>query len=336
MSGACSNSWPPYGCEWSIGYLWHSMSLLRRLDLILLALMLAYVVVVFVRVSYSFRIARQTREFETDERSLRKLLADLGIHVANLKSIASIAPYLGLVGTCIGIFDGFRGVGTQAESGLAAIILTGVVPIALITTIGGLLVAIPATWSYNALCTCLDLLECETSRDTPVRRRRHSRFAQKFPLAARSSTIAFPLIATPTLAILVGLVFMEYASHKTPTGLGVELAPARCEFDGDDRPIVLRVANSRELSINGERADWKTLSEHLSRIYALGKYPVLYLLVEDDVPFQAVADAIDVIDNVPLDSSDSRGIRVRLVTPATMKMRCLEPVAIRSVRHVQK
>jgi hypothetical protein len=54
-----------YGYEWSFRYLRHSMNLLQRLDIIVLALVLAHIVVVVTRVSYSFRIARRAEAIDT-------------------------------------------------------------------------------------------------------------------------------------------------------------------------------------------------------------------------------------------------------------------------------
>jgi MotA/TolQ/ExbB proton channel family len=76
-----------------------------------------------------------------------------------------------------------------ADSALAAVIASGTVTVAFITTAAGLLVAIPATWSYNYLRTRIDLLEIEISSDVPVRTSRHFRFIQKFPLAALFSRL---------------------------------------------------------------------------------------------------------------------------------------------------
>jgi len=339
MPEACLDSWQPYGCEWSVGYLWRSMSWPRRLDLIVLALMLAYVVLVFIGVSYRCRAVRRASAIDADGRTPRRLLADLNAQVRNLKSIAYVAPYLGLAGTCIGIFDGLRGVGIVAESALRALILAGVVPIALATAVAGLLVAIPATWSYNSLRTRLDLLECAISGDKSERMSRSFRFAQKFPLAARYSIIPFPLIVAPCLAILAGVVFMEYASYKTPTGLGIELAPPRCQLDGDDRLIVLRVTDGGNIFLNEEREDWNGMARRLSRIYSGRKYRTLYLVAENDVSFQTVADTIDIVESALVDGgTESLDIKVQLITPGAKDAQapCLEPVVARSLRHVRR
>lgn len=82
--------------------------------------------------------------------------------MGTLKSIAVVAPYLGLLGTCSGIVTGFRGIGIVADSALAAVMASGAVTVAFITTAAGLLVAIPATWSYNYLRTRMDLLQLKS------------------------------------------------------------------------------------------------------------------------------------------------------------------------------
>ena len=85
MRGVCLNSWQPDGCEWTVGYLWRWMNWVVRLDVIVLALMLAHIVVVVARVSYSYRLARRVEAIDTASRAFqrgrRKLVADLSIKV---------------------------------------------------------------------------------------------------------------------------------------------------------------------------------------------------------------------------------------------------------------
>jgi hypothetical protein len=75
MNGVCLNSWQPGGCEWSVGYLWRWMNGIVRLDVIVLALMLAGVAVVVTRISYRNLVARL--DIQIDTTSKRKLAAVL-------------------------------------------------------------------------------------------------------------------------------------------------------------------------------------------------------------------------------------------------------------------
>jgi biopolymer transport protein ExbB len=76
-----------------------------------------------------------------------------------IKIIASIAPLLGLLGTVIGILSAFRVI---AQDGLSnPSLFAGGISMALITTVGGLIVAIPHYIGYNYLVGVLDDLEIE-------------------------------------------------------------------------------------------------------------------------------------------------------------------------------
>ncbi len=99
MNGVCLNSWQTHGCEWSVGYVWRWMNWILRLDVIVLALMLAYVLVVVTRVAYLHYLAR--REMGIDNANGKNLIAVLRTGAVSLKSIALAAPYVGLAGTCV-------------------------------------------------------------------------------------------------------------------------------------------------------------------------------------------------------------------------------------------
>jgi biopolymer transport protein ExbD len=337
MSGVCPNSGTTYGCEWSIGYLWRWTNWLGRLDVIVLVLMLAYVVVVVIHVSWRYHIARRERETDTDspafQRTRRKLAADLSVKVGNIKSIASIAPYLGLAGTCIGLLSVFRGF--DMEKHAALVMLTTYAVASLITTATGLLVAVPAVWSYNYLRVRLDLLESEISRISQLKSQSFP-VAEKLPLTARFSKLPFAVIAAPGLAIIV-LVWMPFFSPREATGFSVELASAGSKSDLADRLIVLRISDAGKLFLNHDEQDWNSLAGRLSEIYGMRVHRTLYLLAGDEVPFQTVADAIDIVGNVSVPGrSNSLGITVRLITPRAVSAECLEPIATGSIQHASR
>ncbi len=70
-----------------------------------------------------------------------------------LATIGSIATYIGLFGTTMGIIDAFHGLGTAGAATLRAV-APGVSE-ALITTAAGLLVAVPAVVGYNQFASRL-------------------------------------------------------------------------------------------------------------------------------------------------------------------------------------
>ncbi len=68
-----------------------------------------------------------------------------------LASVGSVAPFVGLLGTVVGIIDAFQGIAKEGSGGLGAVSL-GIAE-ALVVTALGLLVAIPAVLAFNYLTT---------------------------------------------------------------------------------------------------------------------------------------------------------------------------------------
>jgi biopolymer transport protein ExbD len=181
------------------------------------------------------------------------------------------------------------------------------------------------------------------SHEAPTNRRPF-RLAQTLPLKKRFSSLPpFALIAAPALASVV-VMFMAFEPYESPTGLDVGIASDRCELEGDDRPIVLRITDAGELFINQTQEGWNSLAGRLSEIYRTRVHRTLYLHADDGVPFQTVTDAVDIVENTPvtvgpqtgLMGTDKLDITVRLVTPRVMNARCVEPVVTGSRRHVSK
>lgn len=77
-------------------------------------------------------------------------------HLTLIASVASNAPYVGLLGTVLGILVTFHDLSQQAQLSAAAVMLG--LALALKATAAGLLVAIPATLVYNGLVRRADVL----------------------------------------------------------------------------------------------------------------------------------------------------------------------------------
>jgi biopolymer transport protein TolQ len=76
-----------------------------------------------------------------------------------LAVIGSVSPLLGLMGTVIGVMNAFLGITSSGSSNIMAV-APGVAE-ALITTVAGLAVAIPAVIAYNHFVTTLNLVSGE-------------------------------------------------------------------------------------------------------------------------------------------------------------------------------
>jgi biopolymer transport protein ExbB/biopolymer transport protein TolQ len=90
---------------------------------------------------------------DTVRRSIQRASAltasDLKKGVPALATIGSTAPFVGLLGTVVGVIAAFQGIGQSGSAGIGAV-STGIAE-ALVETALGLVVAIPAVWFYNYL-----------------------------------------------------------------------------------------------------------------------------------------------------------------------------------------
>ena len=87
--------------------------------------------------------------------------------LSTVKTIASIAPLLGLLGTAIGVLSAFEAISKQGLGDPS--IFAGGISLALITTVGGLVVAIPHYIGYNYLINMLDSLEATLNQKTTLK-----------------------------------------------------------------------------------------------------------------------------------------------------------------------
>src|ERR671918_2149988 len=93
------------------------------------------------------------------ERNMLLELTNLKRGLAVLATVGSTAPFVGLLGTTMGIVNAFTGMAASGTGGLSAI--SAGIAEALITTAFGILVAIPAVWMYNYFSTKIDNLTAE-------------------------------------------------------------------------------------------------------------------------------------------------------------------------------
>jgi biopolymer transport protein ExbB/biopolymer transport protein TolQ len=84
---------------------------------------------------------------------------DLKKGVAALATIGSTAPFVGLLGTVVGIITAFQGIAATGSGGIGAV--SAGIAEALVETALGLVVAIPAVWFYNYLSGRIEYFNVE-------------------------------------------------------------------------------------------------------------------------------------------------------------------------------
>ncbi len=100
---------------------------------------------------------------------IAQIQSTIALHVKRLESglntvklIASISPLLGLLGTVIGILNSFDSI-SHMGLGDPSVFSSGI-SVALITTVAGLIVAIPHYIGYNYFISSLDKLEIKLEK----------------------------------------------------------------------------------------------------------------------------------------------------------------------------
>ena len=93
------------------------------------------------------------------QRATALTAADLKKGVAALATIGSTAPFVGLLGTVVGVINAFTGIATSGSQGIGAV--SAGISEALVETALGLVVAIPAVWFYNYLTGRIEYFNVE-------------------------------------------------------------------------------------------------------------------------------------------------------------------------------
>ena len=93
------------------------------------------------------------------ERAEAIVHAELKRGISSLATIGSSSPFVGLLGTVLGIINAFKGISTEKSTGLGAV--AGGISEALVTTAVGLFVAIPAVWMYNYFTNRIEAFDVE-------------------------------------------------------------------------------------------------------------------------------------------------------------------------------
>ena len=100
---------------------------------------------------------------DTVRRSIQRATAltqnDLKKGVTSLATIGATAPFVGLLGTVVGVINAFVGIAATGSGGIGAV--SAGIAEALVETALGLFVAIPAVWFYNYLSNRLEYFNVE-------------------------------------------------------------------------------------------------------------------------------------------------------------------------------
>lgn len=265
-----------------------------------LTLMLAYTAFVTVRFFRCYFLARRECSSDlalTSQQSRKNLVAELSRGVETLRAIAAAAPFLGLAGTAYGIlcvfFRAFLGSKIIFISAISSELST-----VLVATAAGLIVAIPAAISYNALRTRLERLDSKRSSTLLEVTPRSYGFAQTLPLRKRFWGFpAFALIGAPVLAILIPMLALVL---RSPISVGLPVHLLRTGVtDYESASIVVSVigpssTGESTVYVDSNETPWNELGNTLRAQLRVCPRWIVYVEGGSAVPWASVANAIDV------------------------------------------
>ncbi len=104
-----------------------------------------------------------TQTPEMIKNAINSAVKKLETGLNTIKIIALISPLLGLLGTVLGVLNSFDSITTHGLGDPA--IFSGGISVALITTVAGLIVAIPHYIGYNYFLGVLDNLELKIEKE---------------------------------------------------------------------------------------------------------------------------------------------------------------------------
>jgi biopolymer transport protein ExbB len=154
---------------WDLVAMWHNMGIPAKIVVFILFIMSAkshIAKVVATGLSEFQAASAQVSDEEVIEAAKRGLERSVAIVHAEMKrglsglaTIGSTAPFVGLFGTVVGIINAFKGIASSKATGLSAV--AGGISEALVTTALGLLVAVPAVWTFNYFTNKVEAFDVE-------------------------------------------------------------------------------------------------------------------------------------------------------------------------------
>jgi len=93
------------------------------------------------------------------ERQMLIVLSEFKRGLGVLGTVGSTAPFVGLLGTVVGVITAFQGIAASGSGGIGAV--SAGIAEALVETALGLVVAIPAVWFYNYLTGRIEYFNVE-------------------------------------------------------------------------------------------------------------------------------------------------------------------------------
>jgi biopolymer transport protein TolR len=122
--------------------------------------------------------------------------------------------------------------------------------------------------------------------------------------ATKGGPASEPNIVPLIDVLLVLIIIFMVITPKVPTGLPTvvpQASPRSKSEPGDPRTIVVQVMKDGKVMINQDPSDWNALGASLADIFKERAEKVAFVKGDDDVSFEQVARAIDIMRGAGVD-----------------------------------
>ena len=280
---------------------------------------------------------------EATAHGLDVAMVNLRARLTSMATIAGIAPFFGLFGTVTGLIAAFRGIAATGGGGLAATTTGGGglatttgdgglaavsagVSEALVTTVVGLFVAMPALWAYNFLMNRVDVMGIELdngarrllgglirSQARPTgeylpRDRRGRRSADERPKVS-----ALPDITPIVNVALVLLIIFMIVTPMIREGIQIDTpeAEAVAQLSESDQSVVLSIRDDGSMFVNLKPVQSASLSGELALAYRGSEGKAVVIKGSQNLPYSDILAVMDVCKSIGAPSVDLVAAKVR-------------------------
>jgi biopolymer transport protein ExbD len=303
--------------------LWHWVSLPVRLDLLALCFLFLRTASILIRALWGNRAIRRPELIAVQQQRLHgKLRGEWRRKIASLRSISSVAPFLGTIGVCLELLFMLRGGAMARQAWLY--VFTSRAQAALFPLAAGLIVAIFANVSHNLMCCWYDALNTRPTNAIEATRRSRDDAPRARLFGGPLSPGIFGGLAGTVMAMwLIALLILPqpYLPHGLRVGIRRETSP----FEGG-RPVLVVTVDARAggvpaVAVNAKRIPLDELTRALRSEPSNAQQPVVYVEADKELPWSQVANVIastrEVYDDVilvtgSLKNAPSAGGRNRL------------------------
>ena len=243
------------------------------------------------------------------ERAVGECSLKLESQMILLASAVSGAPFLGLLGTVWGVMDTFGDVAAAGSANLTA--MAPGVSAALITTVTGLLVAIPAMFGYNFLVTSIramtvdmDNFAAELSSEMAHRYVDHGsrplpeidpmrRYSQKHSFSTLSEINVTPLLDLAFVLLIIFIITTPLMDKSTGLILPSSKAAADAVNPSDEQTVT--IDKDAVVALNTQPVSLDQLTSLLSAKYSAQPATAVVVRSHRDLTVQKLVDVLDAI-----------------------------------------